>query len=259
VLPDLTRHDLAAVWLGHATVLMRVGRVNILTDPVLSERIGPSVARVTIGIPRLAPPPAAPSDLPPIDLVLLSHAHFDHLDKPTLRAIASRHTTVITARRTARLVPPGFGRVIELDWHEVLRFRGLHLAALRPAHWGARTALDRDRGYNSYVVRGDPGGVLFAGDTAFTRAFDGVRGVRLAAIGIGASRNWEHAHATPEQAWAMFEAMGDGTAERLLPIHHSTYPIGEERPEEPMERLLAAAGRGAGRVIRAEPGTLWSG
>lgn len=258
LLPDVTGHDLAALWLGHAGTLLRVGGVTILTDPVLTDRIGPRFAGVTIGLPRLGPAPIAPADLPPIDLVLLSHAHFDHLDKPTLRAIASARTTVVTARRTARLVPRGFGRVVELDWTEHLRFKELDLSAIRPAHWGARAALDRRRGYNSYLIRSDAGGVLFAGDTAYTDAFNHLPGVDLAVFGIGSYEPWEHAHATPEQTWSMFRSIGGGAAGRLLPVHHSTFPMGDEPIGDPMRRLLAAAGAESHRVIQAAPGELWT-
>ncbi len=259
VLPDLGRHALAAVWIGHATTLLRIGGLTILTDPVLSDRVGPSIGGRTFGLSRLLPAPVTADRLPPIDAVLLSHAHFDHLDKPTLRAIASSGTTVITARRTARLIPRGFGRVVELDWTDQLKIKGVTLSALRPAHWGARTAVDRRRGYNAYLVRSDDGAVLFAGDTALTDAFDRLKSVRLAIFGIGSYADWEHAHATPEETWSMFRAIGGGSAEHLLPVHHSTFPIGHEPPGEPMQRLLAAAGSEAGRVIRAQPGALWSG
>jgi L-ascorbate metabolism protein UlaG (beta-lactamase superfamily) len=165
---------------------------------------------------------------------------------------------VVTARRTARLIPRGFGRVVELDWTDQLRVRGVTLSALRPAHWGARAGLDRRRGYNSYLIRSDDGGVLFAGDTAMTDAFNRLKDLRLAIFGIGSYEDWEHAHATPEETWAMFRSIGGGTTQYLLPVHHSTFPIGNEPPGEPMRRLLEAAGREASRVIRAAPGALWA-
>src|SRR4051812_13501522 len=97
-LADVTSHSLAAAWLGHGTVFVRVAGLNILMDPVFSERIGMSLGPITIGLNRLAPVPVAAHELPHLDLVLISHAHFDHLDKPSLRQLASKKTTVITAR-----------------------------------------------------------------------------------------------------------------------------------------------------------------
>jgi L-ascorbate metabolism protein UlaG (beta-lactamase superfamily) len=254
-LPGMTSHPLAAAWLGHATVFVRVGGMNILMDPVFSERIGMRIGPITLGLPRLAPAPVAAHELPRIDLLLISHAHFDHLDKPSLRQIASPHTTVVTARRTRKLIPEGFGRVIELDWEDRLAFRGVEIAALRPAHWGARTAIDRGRGYNSYLVRCPDHAVLLAGDTAYTDAFDGLRDVDLAVMGIGAYEPWVHAHATPEQTWEMFRASGAG---RLLPVHHSTFPLGDEHVDEPMERLRKAAGKDVERIIALAPGAVWT-
>lgn len=253
--PDLSSYELAAVWMGHATTLLRVGGLTVLTDPVFSHRIGMSVGGVTIGLPRLRPAPIAPELLPPIDLILISHAHFDHLDKPTLRRLVSSRTTVVTARRTARLIPEGFARVMEIDWHDEIRLGDLRLSAVRPAHWGARTAFDRRRGYNSYVLRADSRSVLFAGDTAYTDAFDRLGAVSLAVMGIGSYDPWEHAHATPEQTWSMFRALG---ADHLLPVHHSTFAMGDEPLHEPMERLMTAAGELSGRVIPAEPGAIWT-
>jgi L-ascorbate metabolism protein UlaG (beta-lactamase superfamily) len=254
-MPDVSSHALAASWLGHGTVFLRLGELNILMDPVFSERIGLSIGRFTLGLSRLAPAPVAAHGLPRIDLLLISHAHFDHLDKPSLRQLASEHTTVVTARRTRRLIPAGFGQVIELDWDQGFRFRELELTALRPAHWGARTAIDRRRGYNSYMLRGREHGVLLAGDTALTDAFNGLGNLDLAVMGIGAYEPWTHAHATPEQTWSMFRASG---AERLLPVHHSTFPLGDEHVDEPMERLMAAAGDDLGRILALAPGAIWS-
>lgn len=254
-IPDLSRHELATVWLGHATVLVRIGGVTVLTDPVLAHRIGLSIGRLTLGLPRLAPAPVPPELLPPIDLILISHAHFDHLDKPTLRRLASAATTVVTAKRTERLIPEGFKDVIELGWGDRLKFRGLDLTAMQPEHWGARAALDRRRGYNSYQILAEAHGVLYAGDTALTDAFDHLEDLTLAVMGIGAYEPWDHAHATPEETWSMFEASG---AETLLPVHHSTFPLGDEHIDEPMQRLMKAAGEDAHRVIQARPGAVWA-
>ncbi len=253
--------DLAAQWLGHATVLLDVtaagaAPLRILTDPVLSDRVGPRLARRTIGVARRTPAPAFDPDR--LGVVLLSHAHFDHLDRPSLTTLARPDTVVITARGTRRLIPKGFARVIELDWHESVDVRGVTFTAYRPRHWGARTLWDRHRGYNSYLIEsarlpastpGPASGkavsrVFFAGDTAFTNAFDGIEAT-LAIFGIGAYEPWIHAHANPEQVWAMFTAM---RADFLMPIHHETFQLGDEAPDEPMARLIAAAGANTARI-----------
>ncbi len=248
--------DLAAAWLGHASVLVRLGGRTVLVDPVFSPRIGVSIAGRTMGLPRLAPLPHLARELPSIDTILITHAHFDHLDRPTLRRLVSPRTSVITARRTGRLIPRGFAQVIELDWRQSILLDGLRVEAIRPRHWGARAGLDRGRGYNSYVLRDADGrGVLLAGDTALTDAFDNLRDITLAAMGVGSYEPWAHAHATPEEAWAMFRASG---AAHLLPIHHSTFELGDEPIHEPMERLNAAAREARQRVIDPVLARIWA-
>jgi L-ascorbate metabolism protein UlaG (beta-lactamase superfamily) len=247
---------LAASWLGHATVLLRIGDRWVLTDPVFSHRIGLPLGRLVVGVERRLPL-VDPSSLPPIDLILISHAHFDHLDKPTLRALASARTRVITARHTRRLIPGGFRSVQELHWGETADLGRLTVRAVRPSHWGARTAWDRHRGFNSYVIESRGRGrsrVLFAGDTAVTDAFDAVGGVDLSIFGIGAYDPWIAHHANPEQVWEMHEG---ARGAHLLPMHHSTFKLSDEPIGEPMERLLAAAGGRAQRVVGRDLGRLW--
>lgn len=252
----IARAEFGAVWLGHASVLFRIGERLVAVDPVLSERIGLRLGRRNVGPARLVPPPVVPHEMPPLDLVIITHAHFDHLDRRTLDALASPRTDVITARRTAPLIPRGFGRVIELSPGQSAAVAGLRIDALRPRHWGARRWIDRRRGVNSYVVAAPDGRrLLLAGDTAFTNAFDRLESIDVATFGIGAYDPWEHMHATPEQVWQMFRAVG---ADRLLPIHHSTFELSDEPIHEPMERLLTAARDDRARVIRAEPGEVWT-
>ncbi len=249
----LVRATLGIAWLGHASTLIRMNEELILTDPVLSDRIGPRFAGRSFGLGRLTPAPAGPADLPAFGTILISHAHFDHLDRPTLTALASPGVTVVTAAGTRGLIPQGFGRVIELAWGESLDIGSARLTAIRPNHWGARTALDRSRGYNSYLIDSTTvrsRRVLFGGDTAFTRAFAGL-GVDLAVMGIGGYHPWVHAHATPEQVWEMVEQM---RAVRILPMHHSTFPLSEEPVSEPLERLLGAAGKSADRICAVPSG-----
>lgn len=284
--PAQPQAPMAALWIGHATVLVRIGTQTILTDPVFSERIGvslpmpallphaksgvlaPSPRRaLTLGLSRFAPPSLAIEQLPKIDLILLSHAHFDHLDRPSLQRLAAgpaASATVVTAGNTSRLIPRassaarvGFTRILELGWGQSLDLGALHVEALRPAHWGARTAFDHHRKWNAYLVTGPSRTAqrfFFAGDTAFTSAFDRVNDVTLAAFGIGAYDPWHDAHATPEQAWRMFAAM---RASRLLPMHHSTFPLSDEPIDEPLARLRRVACRDTDRLVCQAAGDVW--
>lgn len=251
----------AVAWLGHGSAMLRLGGNEALVDPVLSSRIGPRVGRLVVGPERLTPAPIHPEDLEPAEAVLITHAHFDHLDRPTLERVANRGCVAVVARGLTPLIPRGFRHVVELDWDQRIEIDTFAVRAVEPAHWGARRALDRDRGFNAYVVESDAGASLAAGDTAHTRAFDGVGPVDLAIFGIGAYDPWEHQHATPEQVWDMFVGLGGANGETggstLLPVHHSTFELSDEPLDEPMKRLLTAAGEERERVLVAAPGEVF--
>jgi len=249
---------MSAAWLGHATTLLRLGNQWVLTDPVFSDRIGLRVGPHTFGVGRRTPI-LDPALLPPIDLILISHAHFDHLDVPSLRRLASARTRVVTASGTAGLIPKGFGGVLEVPWQGETTVGDLTIRALRPNHWGARTLWDKHRKFNSYVIETPAHRVLFAGDTALSEAYDAVGrggGVDLSIFGIGAYNPWVHAHATPEQALTMHRAAG---GEWLMPVHHSTFELSDEPLDEPLHRLRAALTEGEwAKVVGTQIGKLWT-
>ena len=247
--PDLRRwedHDLAAAWIGHATVLLRVGGVTILTDPVTSTRVGLGLGVLTGGPRRLVAPALSPRALPKLDLILISHAHFDHLDRPTLVRL-NKKVPVVTAHHTGDLVRDlGFRKVTELRWGEQFVLGPATITAREIRHWGARTFYDKHRGFNAYLIESDGKRVLYGGDTAYHEHFRGMPKVDLAILGIGAYDPYVQAHATPEQALAMAD---HARAERVLGMHHSTFRLSYEPDAEPMERLLTAAGRDADRIV----------
>jgi L-ascorbate metabolism protein UlaG (beta-lactamase superfamily) len=247
---------LTVAWLGHATVLVNFHGTWILTDPALEQRVGIGRGAAKLGPRRLVQPALRPAELPALDLVLLSHAHMDHTDRGTLRAIP---------RDTPMVVQPGnrdlvrrFRRVEELAWGERTTLDGLELESVEVRHWGARMVTDRHRGYGGYLLRKGGRTVLFAGDTAYTESLAQLRSrgpVDLAILPIGAYDPWIYNHASPEQAWAMFRQLG---GEYLLPIHHSTFRLSREPTGEPISRLLAAAGSERWRVVLTEVGATWS-
>jgi L-ascorbate metabolism protein UlaG (beta-lactamase superfamily) len=246
--------DLSAVWIGHATVLLRVGGRTILTDPVMSLRVGIGLGLATAGPLRLVQPALTVRELPPVDLILLSHAHFDHLDKPTLCRL-SRRTPVITAPHTTDLIADlGFYSVRELAWGDSTELLGLNISAKPVAHWGARTFFDAHRGFNAYLIESAGHRVLYGGDTAYHSDWNDIGAVDLAMLGIGAYDPYVAAHATPEQAWAM---AGHLQARHVLPIHHSTFRLSYEPIDEPLRRLLTAAGTDAHRVVGQQIGQEW--
>ena len=232
-----------AAWLGHSTVLLKIDGFTILTDPVFSERAGLRVGPLTLGVKRLVAPPIGPAELPPIDLILLSHAHMDHLDLPSLRALENPRVRVVTAPGTTDLLrPERYRQVVELGWNQTARVGPGQLRAFEVNHWGARMGSDTHRGYNGYAIEVGRYRVLFAGDTALTGVFRTLRGARpfdLAIMPIGAYNPWIRNHSTPEQAWRMANEAG---AHFVLPVHHQTFPLSREPLFEPIERLSEAAG-----------------
>jgi L-ascorbate metabolism protein UlaG (beta-lactamase superfamily) len=258
LVPDLrnwNNHELAATWIGHATVLLRIAGLNIITDPVLSSRVGIGMGLFTLGPRRLIAPALSLKQLPQLDLILISHAHFDHLDRPTLTRLP-KNIPVITAHRTHDLIHDlGFRTVTELQWGESLRVGDLDVTARQVRHWGARTFYDHHRGFNGYLLESPRHKMLYGGDTAFHNGFADIPRVDLAILGIGAYDPYIAAHATPEQAWAMADHC---RADHVLPMHHSTFKLSHEPTTEPLERLLTIAGRLADRIISPQIGGLWT-
>ena len=250
------RDRLTASWLGHATVLLDLVGARVLTDPALESRIGCGRGRAKLGPRRLVAPALRPRELPPLDLVLLSHAHLDHTDLGTLRRIP-RGVPVVVQPGNADLVRR-FRWVRELAWGERVEVAGVAVESVEVRHWGARTVTDRHRGYGGYLLERAGRRVLFAGDTAYTDALARLRRrgpIHLAVLPIGAYDPWIYNHATPEQAWAMFRATG---AEYLLPVHHSTFRLSREPAGEPLARLFAAAGPERWRIIPTDVGATWT-
>lgn len=243
-----------AAWIGHATVLLRVEGKWILTDPVLSRKVGIRVAGHTVGPERHILPALNIEELPRPDLLLISHAHFDHLDLPTLRRIP-RDVPVVSPRGLGDLLGR-FRERTELRWGETADVAGIQVEAIEVRHWGARMVTDRHRGYSAYVLEHAGRRVVFGGDTAMTDTFRRVRRpVDLALMPIGAYDPWIANHATPEEAWAMAGMM---RAERVMAIHHQTFRLSREPMEEPIRRLLAAAGSEGWRVSGREVGEVVS-
>jgi L-ascorbate metabolism protein UlaG (beta-lactamase superfamily) len=245
-------------WLGHATVLINFFGIKILTDPALFPRIGIRLPGLTIGPKRLTAPALKVDELPKIDLILLSHAHFDHLDLRTLRCF-DQTTSVITARDTRDLLKrTRFREVTELDWGESKRVHNaageIDVSAFRVNHWGARKQRDTHRGYNGYLIERKGQRIIFAGDTATTNTFAELRGggaIHLAIMSIGAYNPWIHSHCSPEQAVEMANAAG---AQFIMPVHHQTFRLSFEPCREPIERFEAALRNTPERIALREIG-----
>ena len=252
---------LRVTWLGHATTLVELGGARLLLDPVWGERASFSQA---VGPRRFHPQPLPLAELPPLDAVVLSHDHFDHLDAGMVRALA-RHP----AARAARwVVPLGVGdrlrrwgvaapAVTELDWWEAAEVRGLTLTATPARHFSGRGLTGQDRTlWCGWAVVGARHRVYYAGDTALHDEFAAI-GARLGPfdltmIEVGAyDALWPDVHLGPEQAVAAHQLVGGDV---LLPLHWGTFDLAPHGWTEPVERTLAAAARAGVRVVTPQPG-----
>ena len=237
-------NQLTLCWLGHTTVLINFYGLHILTDPALGDHVGISAGLGTLGPKRYIAPALRFEELPPIDVLLLSHAHMDHLDLPTLQRFAPG-TLTLTARKTSDLLADaGLRQITEFPWGSRATFRAgkgeLRVEAVEVKHWGARWPSKFERGYNGYILRREGRAILFAGDTARTPLFAGLRSrgpFDLAIMPIGAYRPWIMNHCSPEQALELANA---ARAHYVVPVHHQTFRLSEEPMNEPIERLTAA-------------------
>jgi len=245
-------------WLGHSTVLINFYGVRILTDPVLFRRIGVDLGLGTLGPLRLVSSALTRAELPDLDLVLVTHAHFDHLDTPSLRSVRGRPAAVMSSG-TADLLPRRrYRSVTELRWNESAAIdtpRGrVDVRSIEVKHWGARIVRDRWRGYGGFIVEREGRRLLIAGDTAMSPIFHEHRrfGPFDAAImPIGAYNPWIWAHCTPEQAIAMANAAG---AQLIVPVHHQSFKLSNEPFTEPIGRAQQALAREPERLAIRELG-----
>lgn len=239
---------LRVTFVNHATVLLQTEGLNLLTDPVWSQRASP----VQFAGPRRHRAPGIRfEDLPPIDAILLSHNHYDHLDAPTLRRVAKEHDAVVFCPLgVAPLVRRcGLRNVEELDWWQTTTWRGRGIHCVRAQHFSARTPFDRNRTlWCGWVVEAERGNLYFAGDSGFGDFFSEIgrrfTPIRLALLPIGAYEpEWfmGPVHMTPEQAVVARE---QARAEIAIGIHFGTFSLADDAEGEPPERLRRAlAGR----------------
>ena len=245
---------LRVTWFGHSTVVIECDGVCVLTDPVFGEHASPVSF---VGRKRFHPVPAKLEELPPLDAVLLSHDHYDHLCKPTVRKLAKMNVPFVTSLGVgARLEKFGVdpSNVTELDWWETHSVAGgaMTLTATPAQHFSGRGLRDRNATlWSSWVLRTPSHKLFFSADTGLTDDL-AVIGERfgpfdLTMLEIGASHPaWADIHLGPENALKAFEMLGGGT---LLPIHWGTFDLALHSWEEPAETLLGMAAKSGARVI----------
>jgi L-ascorbate metabolism protein UlaG (beta-lactamase superfamily) len=243
----VTNGELGLTFIGHASFFIQLGGQNIVIDP--------NFARWLFVLKRLRKPGVQLRDLPPIDLVLVTHAHFDHLHRPSLRALVQqslrrgvRPPVIVVPHHVQDLVSDlGFHDVIELDWWNTYRQSGLAVTHVPSRHWGARILKDSHRGYGGYVLRGGNHSLYHAGDTAY---FTGFREIgrrlapELALLPIGAYNppSFRNVHADPGDATRAFL---DLKSRWMVPMHYGTFRLSHEPIDEPLQ-LLDREARAAG-------------
>lgn len=231
--------QMGVTFIGHATFFLQVGGESVMVDP--------NFARWLFVLKRLRQPGARIQDLPAIDLVLITHAHFDHLHRPSLRALV-QHTkryrgsapTIVVPAQVFDLVSDlGFRDVVELNWWSSYRHRDLTITHVPSRHWGARILRDAHRGYGGYVLRAGKHSVYHAGDTAYFSGFREI-GMRLAPqlalLPIGAYNppSFRNVHTSPGDA---VRAFLDLKSRWMVPMHYGTFRLSHEPMDEPLQLL----------------------
>jgi L-ascorbate metabolism protein UlaG (beta-lactamase superfamily) len=237
VFPTLRKGQIGLTWIGHASFLIQTPKHNILVDP--------NWANWLIVIRRLKRAGISIHDLPNIDLVLITHAHFDHLNRRSLAAVAARQPIVVPAGVSNLVHDLGFERVHEMNWWDEWQHEGLKIIFTPAKHWGARVLHDSHRGYGGYVVEFEGRQIYHCGDSAYFAGFREI-GRRLAPeiallpIGAYDPPSGRDHHMGPEQAVQAFKEL---RSKLLIPMHFGTYRLSYEPMHEPAERLKLAGAK----------------
>ncbi len=254
--PDTWKDDEVNIaWIGHATVLINFYGKIILTDPVLFERVGLHFLGLTWGPSRFTHPALTIDEIPKPDLILLSHAHMDHMDWATLSDLTSEYPNqidCITAYNTKDVIEDlKWKSLSEMDWNDELELSGIKFKAIEVQHFGWRYPWERDRSkgffengrsYNAYLLERNGRKILFGGDTAWSENFKPFveENIEVAIMPIGAYQPWKKNHCNPEEALIMADEHLN--AKYFVPIHTKTFKQGTEPILEPLNWLIESAG-----------------
>ena len=253
-----TNGELGVTFIGHASFFVQIGGKSVVIDP--------NFARWLFVLKRLRRPGLRIADLPAIDVVLVTHAHFDHLHRPSLRAIVQNNlrtrgvapAIMIPAHVFDLVSDLGFSEIIELDWWKSSRHGNLSITHVPSRHWGARVLKDSHRGYGGFVLKAGKHSVYHAGDTAYFSGFSEIGrrlAPELALLPIGAYNppQFRNVHTNPADAMRAFL---DLKSRWMVPMHYGTFRLSHEPVDEPLQ-LLDEEARTAGvkdRVIVMEEG-----
>jgi len=241
------REELGITFIGHSSFMIQIAGLTVLVDPVFAKWL--------IVLRRLRQPGVRIEGLPAIDAVLLTHAHMDHLNRPSLRKIVA-HTRRLTGKAPVAIVPwgvenlikdLGFSRILSLEWWQTAGLGNVNVTLTPAKHWGARLFNDTYRGFGGYVLRGGGHSVYHSGDTAYFSGFAEIGRrlspqIALLPIGAYSPDNYRTVHTSPEDA---LQGFLDLRAAWMVPMHFGTFRLSAEPVNEPLPRLMAAS-RGAG-------------
>lgn len=234
-IPSVDAAGVGITWLGHAGFLVQAGGLNIAIDPNWALWHGP--------VKRVRHPSLVAADMPPIDLVLITHAHFDHLHLPSLKNIAAGQPVIVPKGVGTLVKRCGFGRIVELNVWQRARYRDVQITLTPARHWGARMIHDTHRMFGGFLVESAERTVFHCGDSAIFEGFKEIgerAAIDVALLPIGAydAPSGRPVHMNPEEAVDVFEMLRAGY---MIPMHHDTFPLGGEPIHEPAERLARAA------------------
>ena len=231
-LPSVEQSEIGLVWIGHASFLIQIGGKNILVDPNWARWLG--------FVKRVREPGMRIEDLPPIDMVLVSHAHYDHLHLGSLKQVADGQPIVVPHGVGSIVERRGFGDVVELDCWESVEIDGMQISLTPARHWGARNIHDTHRGFGGFVIKADGRSVFHCGDSAYFEGFTEIGerfpdiDVAIMPIGAYGAPSGREVHMNPRQALDAFRQIGAG---KMVPMHYATFPLGTEPMHEPLELL----------------------
>lgn len=243
--PEILPHQVGVTWIGHASFLIQTEKKAILIDP--------NWAKWLKIVKRLRYPGVELHELPAIDLVLVTHAHFDHLDKKTLRAVAANQPIVVPEHVGELVKGLGFQKIHELQRWESFECDDIKITLTPSFHWGARMLHDQHRGFGGFLIEHGGRTIFHCGDSAYFSGFQEIgkkAEITVALLPIGAydTPTGRDVHMNPEEALQAFQEL---KAKILIPMHYGTFPLSYEPLEEPPQRLLAgAAERGIADQVR---------
>ncbi|MBX7231467.1 MAG: MBL fold metallo-hydrolase [Bdellovibrionales bacterium] len=238
------KDEFYTTYINHATHLIQFNKQNLITDPVFSERVSP----VTWAGPKRHRPPAlAISQLPPIHIALISHNHYDHMDKTTIFMLAQKFETTFIVPLGNKKLLESFGakKIIELDWWQETKVGDLSITLTEVQHWSARTLMDRNKSlWGGFIIRSPTHQIFFSGDTGYGPFFSKIKThfgpMDLSILPIGAYEpRWfmKEQHMNPDEAVKAHFALSSKTS---LATHFGTFQLTNEGIDEPIEALKKA-------------------